>query len=57
MSQLSQFRDWNCDSCKILEILAMSYGKIATFATAQFFNYAVDELTFGQWDCWQNAHQ
>ena len=36
MSQLSQFRDWNCDSCKILEILAMSYGKIATFATAQF---------------------
>ena len=36
MSQLSKFRDWNCDICKILEILAMSYGKIATFATAQF---------------------
>ena len=34
--QLSQFRYWNCDNCETFKIIAVSYEKIATFATTRF---------------------
>ena len=43
--------------CEILEILATSQGKIATFVTTQFFDNEVDEIICGQWDCQQTDHR
>ena len=41
MSQLSQFRDWNCDSCKILESLQWSMEKLRHL---QLHNFLIMQL-------------